>query len=173
MEELDIPPLVHKLLCLPSQWHPWQENLPLQGGQARRPLSPMLFLLAMEPLHILFRKAQIKGLLGCLSRSCDTFRVSLYADDAAIFINPTENFFKVVLEIIGIFAEPSGLFTNMGKTECFPIHCGDLDLSFLHDSGIILSQFPCKYLGLPLHYKKPSRSMLHPVVEKVGKRLPG
>jgi hypothetical protein len=173
MEELDIPPLVHKLLCLPSQWHPWQENLPLQGGQARRPLSPMLFLLAMEPLHILFRKAQTKGLLGCLSRSCDTFRVSLYADDAAIFINPTENFFKVVLEIIGIFAEPSGLFTNMGKTECFPIHCGDLDLSFLHDSGIILSQFPCKYLGLPLHYKKPSRSMLQPVVEKVGRRLPG
>jgi hypothetical protein len=48
----------------------------------------MLFLLAMEPLHMLFKKAQDVGLLQKLSPLCDTFRVSLYADDAALFLNP-------------------------------------------------------------------------------------
>jgi hypothetical protein len=103
------------------------------------PLSHILFLLAMEPLHRLFRKAQDVGLVNGLSMGCDTFRVSLYANDAAIFLN--------------IFGEASGLFTNTRKTECYPIQCEDLDLFFLHDSNIILSHFPCTYLGLPLHFK--------------------
>jgi hypothetical protein len=54
------------------------------------PLSPMLFLLAMKPLHRLFQKAQQEGLLSRLAKECDMFRVSMYADDAAIFIKPTE-----------------------------------------------------------------------------------
>jgi hypothetical protein len=45
----------------------------------------------------------------------------------------------------------------MRKTECYPIQCEGLDLSFLHDSNIILSHFPCTYLGLPLHLKKPNK----------------
>jgi retron-type reverse transcriptase len=94
-----------------------------KGVRQGDPLSPMIFLLAMELLHILFRKAQDAELLGCLSRECDTFRVSLYADDVAIFINPSEKEFNVVLEILSDFDEASDLFTNMGKTECFPIQC--------------------------------------------------
>jgi hypothetical protein len=49
----------------------------------------MLFLLAMEPLHRLFIKAQQDGLLETVSTCCENFRMSLYADDAAVFIRPT------------------------------------------------------------------------------------
>jgi hypothetical protein len=49
----------------------------------------MLFLLAMEPLHRLFQKAQQVGLISSLSRACDSI-ASLYADDAAVFIKPIE-----------------------------------------------------------------------------------
>jgi hypothetical protein len=52
------------------------------------PLSPMLFLLAMEPLHLLFKDAQKAGHLGRLPFVCDTVRVALYADDATIFVCP-------------------------------------------------------------------------------------
>jgi hypothetical protein len=121
----------------------------------------MLFLLAMESLHRLFRKAQDVGLLNGLSRGCDIFRVSLYADDATIFLNPSEKDLKVTIELMSIFAEASGLFTNMRKIECYPIQYEGLDLSFLHDSNIILSHFPCTYLGLPLHFKKNQQEICY------------
>jgi hypothetical protein len=56
----------------------------------------MIFLLAMEPLHLLFKKSQEEGLLQSLSPLCDAFRVSLHVDDAALFINPTEHELLVI-----------------------------------------------------------------------------
>jgi hypothetical protein len=35
-----------------------------------------------------------------------------------------------------------------------------------------ISHFPWTYLGLPLHFKKPTKGMLQPVIEKIDKRLP-
>jgi hypothetical protein len=52
---------------------------------------PCFFLLAMEPLHMLFNKAQEMGLLKKLSSVCDAFRVLLYADDATLFLLTQQN----------------------------------------------------------------------------------
>jgi hypothetical protein len=49
----------------------------------------MLLFLAMEPLHMLFHKAQNEGVLSFLHQNCTNFHMSLYADDAAVLINPT------------------------------------------------------------------------------------
>jgi hypothetical protein len=57
-----------------------------RGVRHGDPLSPMLFLLAMEPLHRLFKKAQDLGLLEKVTSACDNFRMALYADVVAIFI---------------------------------------------------------------------------------------
>jgi hypothetical protein len=102
---------------------------------------------------------------------CDRFRVSLYADDAALFIKPTEDL-NVTTEILSIFAAAFSLCNNMAKSECYPIHCEDIDLRFLATANLDASQFPCQYIELPLHYKKPLRAMLQPVIEKIGNRLP-
>jgi hypothetical protein len=144
-----------------------------RGVRQGDPLSHMLFLLAMEPLYMLFQKAQQCGLLGDLSQNCLRFRTSLYADDAAIFIQPSPQEFRVTTSILQIFAEASGLITNLSKTKVFPIQCVEADLSFLQQVNINLSSFPCHYLGLPLHFKKIPRAMFHQVIQKVGNRLPG
>jgi hypothetical protein len=120
-----------------------------RGVRQGDPLSPLLFLLSMEPLHRLFQKALQMGLLSKLSKGCEMFRVSFYADAAAFFIKPTEQDLKVSLEIMSIFANASSLFTNLAKTNCYPIHCGDIDLGFLSNANLNISQFPCPYLGLP------------------------
>jgi hypothetical protein len=53
--------------------------------------------------------------LGSCS-ACDMCRISLYADNAALFIDPTKDDLIVTYHIMSIFAQASGLVTNMGKT---------------------------------------------------------
>jgi hypothetical protein len=129
----------------------------------------MLFLLAMEPLHRLFKRAQELGMLTKIGKCCD--RISMYADDDVVFIRPTEHGLSVSNHILVIFAEASGLIINLGKTEFYLIQCGRTDLSFLTSRNLAISAFPYKYLGLPLHYKKPSRAMLQHIIQKIGNRL--
>jgi hypothetical protein len=144
-----------------------------RGVRQGDPLSPMLFLLVMEPLHMLFKQAQQQSLLHKLSYDCDVFRVSLYADDAALFINPSQQEMLVINQILMIFAEASGLKTNMAKTQCYPIQCQDVNLDFISTATLELSSFPCPYLGLPLRTRRPPRSAMQPLVQKIGDRLPG
>jgi hypothetical protein len=131
-------------------------------------MSPMLFLLAM-----LFQHAQLMGALGFLYGSCARFRVSLYAYHAAVFINPTSQDLCTTLLILKIFGQASGLITNMEKTELYPIRCQDINLVQILDASLKISSFPCTYLCLPLHFKNLPRSMINPIVQKIGNKLPG
>jgi hypothetical protein len=172
---------IMKFLGFGKRWREWISSLwctssssfMLNGDPGRRvlhcrgvrqgdSLSPMLFLLAMEPLHRLFYKAQHDGLLNKLSNGCDRFRVSLYADDAAVFIRPTSMEVVVIEYILDLFAKVSGLVTNLDKTVFFPIRCEEINLDFLSQSNRKLAIFPCVYLGLPLHYKKTLKRQLVP-----------
>jgi hypothetical protein len=135
-------------------------------------LSPMLFLLAMEPLLLLFRKAQEEGLLQKLCLKCDACRVSLYANDAALFMNPTKQEVDTTDFILSMFAEASGLVTNLHKTHYYPIQCNITDIQFLYSAGRNVSSFPFIHLGLPLHYKRPNKETLQPLIQKVANRLP-
>lgn len=45
-----------------------------------------------------------------------------------------------------------------------------------HPSPVIISFFlnlPCNYLGLPLNIRKPNRTEIHALVQKISDRLPG
>jgi hypothetical protein len=101
------------------------------GVRQGDPLSAMLFLMDMEPLHLLFKKAQDCGLLGQLSPACDVCRISLYADDATMFIRPAKTDLQTSDCILKIFAQASGLHVNLSKTHYFSIRCDNVDLDFL------------------------------------------
>lgn len=127
----------------------------------------------MEPLHILFEKAEDHNLLASLQRH-RRFRCSLYADDVALFLKPTREDLLTLREILYAFAEVSGLHTNMDKTEIYPISCSGINLEdCLNIFPGKVSDFPCKYLGLPLYTRKLRKVDLQPLVDKVGSRIPG
>jgi hypothetical protein len=107
-------------------------------------------------------------LLDNLDKGCDRFRASLYANDATIFIKTTAREVAVVEHILEMFAQASGLVTNLSKTKFFPIRCEEINLQFLTHNNRHMASFPCIYLGLPLHFKRPFRAMLHPVVSDLG-----
>jgi hypothetical protein len=151
--------LISSLWCTTSSSYllngdPGKRVLHCRGVRQGDPLSPMLFLLAMEPLHRLFARAQQTNLIDKLSKGCDRFRASLYADDATLFIRPCAKEIVVTKHILEVFAKASGLVTNLNKTEFFPIRCEEIDLHFLSQNSRHVASFPCLYLGLPLHYKK-------------------
>jgi hypothetical protein len=76
----------------------------------------MPFLLAMEPLNMLSHKAKETGILGYLHKNCAIFCMSMYADDAAVFINPTAQDLQETRFILQLFANASGLATNLEQT---------------------------------------------------------
>jgi hypothetical protein len=89
-----------------------------RGLRQGDPLSPLLFLLAMEPLPRIFALATEEGILSPLAGS---IRCSLYADDVALFIKPTAGEVAVTKAILKVFGEVSGLVVNLTKSQAIPI----------------------------------------------------
>jgi hypothetical protein len=167
MEKIDAP-------------RPWA-GLPLHVSSKEKaflrqgdPLSPMLFIMVMDVLNSLVTKASELGLLQPLMRRGNGQRVSLYADDVVLFLQPGENELNLVKEILRIFGEASDLITNIGKCSMTPIQCNDhhieTDRSILPCNVI---SFPCKYLGLPLSVRKLSKHDFLELIDKMADRLPG
>ena len=80
----------------------------------------MLFILAIDPLHHILRRATETGTLQPLQDTSVRLRVSLYADDAAVFVGPATEDLKAITRILEVFGDATGLKTNLSKTEIFP-----------------------------------------------------
>jgi mannosylglycoprotein endo-beta-mannosidase len=59
-----------------------------RGLRQGDPLSPLLIILAMEPLQRLLELATLHQVISPLKLRAARLRVSFYADDAALFVNP-------------------------------------------------------------------------------------
>ena len=145
-----------------------------RGLRQGDPLSPMLFILVMDVLCYLVQKAAEEELLQPLSRRVLQHRISLYADDVVIFLQPSANDIRLTLDILQLFGEASGLKINVQKSTVLPIHCMAEHLTTLQTHlPCQISEFPCTYLGVPLSPYKLTKSQVQPFIEKIADRLPG
>jgi hypothetical protein len=129
-----------------------RKNIPHgRGLRQGDPLSPLLFDIAIDPLQKILEVATNSGLLHAMPGGLEGPRVSLYADDAAIFLTPTIHDLSGLANILQQFGEVTGLVTNVAKSSIAPIQCADINLAeiLIHFPAAIAS-FPIKYLGLPL-----------------------
>lgn len=146
----------------------------VRGLRQGDPLLPMLFILAMEPFHRIVKAAESASLLSPIGGRFDRFRCSLYADDVALFMKPEPNDLSALLQLLSFFAQASGLHTNVSKTEIYPIRCEGIDLTSLLANFLgLIKQFPCRYLGLPLHFRKLRKVDFLLLIEKIGSRILG
>jgi len=79
------------------------------------PLSPILFIAALEPLLI-----RIKETIRGVKTPGGIARISCYADDLTVFINGRDDL-EEVLEVLRKFAKTSGLEINLEKSELLAI----------------------------------------------------
>jgi hypothetical protein len=75
----------------------------------------------MEPLQKLFDLATADGTLTPIQHSAARVRMSLYADDVAIFLNPDKEEIKETNDILEVFGSVLGLITNKEKSAVYPI----------------------------------------------------
>jgi hypothetical protein len=134
----------------------------------------MLFILTMDQLQRILQKASENGYLHPICPRGDGVKVSLYAVTATIFLKPIRNDIVVLKGLLDTFSQASGLKTNIQKSEIFFITCSGIDLgSTLQEFPTTIKEFPCCYLGLPLHKRKLRKIYFVPLLDKVGGKLPG
>jgi hypothetical protein len=134
----------------------------------------MLFILAMEPLQRLLEIATTQRIISPLHPRTARIRASFYADDAALFVNPLKEDISAIQQLLHLFGSASGLCTNINKCVAYAVACDESEMhTILQEFGGSQGSLPCKYLGLPLGYKKPRRVEVQPLVDRAMGRLKG
>lgn len=145
-----------------------------QGLRQGDPLSPMLFLLAVDVFQQMLRVANSTLTQPISSKISESILALQYADDTALVANADSSTLVTLKLILRIFSKVSGLQINYAKSSFVQFHLNQQDIRMVK---LILEcqqeELPITYLGMPLTTKKPTRQVLMPLIENFGKRLQG
>uniref|UniRef100_A0A453EUU2 Reverse transcriptase domain-containing protein n=1 Tax=Aegilops tauschii subsp. strangulata TaxID=200361 RepID=A0A453EUU2_AEGTS len=150
----------------PPIWH-------RQGLRQGDPMSPQLFVLAVDTLGHLFKRATELGIIRQLLPSRSIPPISLYVDDVTLFCHPQPDDIEVVKAILQLFGRASGLHVNFAKSTATLIGCeDDTVMPVIESLGCPIVDLPITYLGIPLTIRRPTTAQLLPLLDKVAARLP-
>uniref|UniRef100_A0A8I6WU71 Reverse transcriptase domain-containing protein n=1 Tax=Hordeum vulgare subsp. vulgare TaxID=112509 RepID=A0A8I6WU71_HORVV len=150
----------------PAIWH-------RRGLRQGDPVSPQLFVLAVDTLGGLFHHAVELRVMQQLHPRRAIPTISLYADDVILLCHPSPNDIATVKEILQLFGRASGLHVNFQKSAAALIRCDTEDAAHVvAHLGCPIVDFPLTYLGIPLTLRRPTAAQLQPVVDKVAGKLP-
>lgn len=90
-----------------------------------------------------------------------------------MFLSPSQGDLRTMHCVLDIFEGASGLACNFQKCQIMPIRCSDEDIVRVTQlwPGMI-TEFPVKYLGIPLAVSALPKHALQPLVDRVADRLP-
>jgi hypothetical protein len=88
----------------------------------------MLFILAIYSLQRLLQLATHEGLLHPIGVDLVKMCISIYADDAALFIRLVATDMANLQQLLYLFGQATCLCTNIQKSEIVPIRCDAIDI---------------------------------------------
>ncbi|XP_071713246.1 uncharacterized protein [Rutidosis leptorrhynchoides] len=137
-------------------------------------LSPFLFIMVMEGLHLAFQRAMEINFIQGISVGADMIHLShfIYADDVIIFSDWSVTELRHILLILEIFYRVSGLRLNVSKSHIFGIGVSDEEiLTPANVTGARVGSFPTTYLGIPIGVSMNKIANWEPLRDKFCTKL--
>ncbi|RVW15177.1 LINE-1 reverse transcriptase-like [Vitis vinifera] len=147
-----------------------------RGLRQGDPLSPYLFVLGMEVLSAMLRRAIDGGFIsGCSIQGRGGMEINvshlLFADDTIIFCEARQDHITYLSWILVWFEAASGLRINLAKSEVIPVgEVEDIEMLAV-ELGCKVGTLPSVYLGLPLGAKHKATAMWDGVEARMRRRL--
>lgn len=137
------------------------------------PMSPLLFVLAMEYLSRLLSQVGESKHFKFHSK-CRKMKLNhlVFADDLILFRHGDKDSVTLLLRCLATFASSSGLIANSGKSN---IYCCNIDPSVKEDiiqrSGFKEDNLPFKYLGVKVSSKKLTKDDCQALTDKITAKI--
>ncbi|XP_074289197.1 uncharacterized protein LOC141614344 [Silene latifolia] len=132
-------------------------------------MSPLLFTLCLEYLSRILRVVTEKPEFKYHSL-CRGLKLShlAFADDLLLFCRSDMASITIILRAFLTFSEASGLCMNKAKSDMY-LNGVDANLAtqIVRLAGFKLGQFPIRYLGVPISFKRLSVADCNRVVDKI------
>ena len=147
-----------------------------KGLRQGDPLLPYLFVIAMEALCCLVKRAVNGGFLTACKvrgRGGEGAQVShlLFVDDTLVFCEDSQDQMMYLCWALMWFEAISGLRINLKKSELILVGCVENVKDLVAELGCKVGSLPSSYLGLSLGAPFKSVAAWDGVEERIQKRL--
>lgn len=144
-----------------------------RGLRQGDPLSPYLFVIAMNFLSLMLNRAaqemKFKYHLNCQSSKLTHL---CFADDLLIFIDGSLSSVQAVLQVLREFEERSGLEVSVQKSSFFASGLSTSGTDQIQAStGMPMGSLPVRYLGVPLCTKKLSLLNCEVLLQQIKSKM--
>ncbi|WZZ05910.1 hypothetical protein YC2023_091831 [Brassica napus] len=140
-----------------------------RGLRQGDPLSPYLFVIAMNCLSHMLNKAAADHKLKFHAK-CEKVKLThlSFADDLLIFIDGSVETVQQVLQVLREFENRSGLAVSLQKTSFFASGLEQTEIDTIQaTTGMLCGSLPFRYLGVPLNSKKLSLAGCDTLLQQV------
>ncbi|GJT85019.1 RNA-directed DNA polymerase, eukaryota, partial [Tanacetum coccineum] len=144
-----------------------------KGLKQGDPISPFLFILIMETLHLTFKRVLNAGLYKGISLN-DSFTIShlFYADDVVFIGEWNNNNIQTLLSVLRCFYLASGLKINLHKSKLMGIGVSSNVVAAAASLiGCSILTAPFNYLGVKVGSNMSRINSWDDVISKVSSRL--
>ncbi|GJS41117.1 RNA-directed DNA polymerase, eukaryota, reverse transcriptase zinc-binding domain protein [Tanacetum coccineum] len=145
-----------------------------RGLRQGDPVSPFLFILAVEALKVALLEATSNNIFKGIKVGKDMVHIShlQFTDDALIMGEWSRSNAMNLSRILTCFHLAFGLKVNFNKSNLYGVGVSNVELNSLASTvGCIAAQFPCTYLGLPIGASMSRCHHWTPLVDRFHKWL--